>query len=283
MEAEPETTVEPQPIASSLKSTDVERNLEAEAEATFLMSALKPKTEENMRQLPEGETKLTAEGETQQPPERDTKQTAEEETQQPPKGETQQLPEGETKQSSESKTQQPPEGETQQPPERETKQSSEEKTQQRPEKAIQQRPSYPLSSKGVRTLTIEEVRDNRIITDDDDDDDFEDETLAERLVGLTEMFPDSLCRVVSMTTKGTVSGVKSLYSLTRGIMWFTASTCVLCFLPLMLELERCQVEEQEAVEQRTMMLGPQASHLGAGPGLAGFSANIPMLSPVGPQ
>jgi len=258
LEAEPETTVEPQPIASSLKSTDVERNLEAEAEATFLMSALKPKTEENMRQLPEGETKLTAEGETQQPPERDTKQTAEEETQQPPKGETQQLPEGETKQ------------------------SSEEKTQQRPEKAIQQRPSYPLSSKGVRTLTIEEVRDNRIITDDDDDD-FEDETLAERLVGLTEMFPDSLCRVVSMTTKGTVSGVKSLYSLTRGIMWFTASTCVLCFLPLMLELERCQVEEQEAVEQRTMMLGPQASHLGAGPGLAGFSANIPMLSPVGPQ
>ncbi|THD18487.1 Translocase of outer mitochondrial membrane 22 [Fasciola hepatica] len=117
--------------------------------------------------------------------------------------------------------------------------------------------------------------------DDDsdvDDDEFEDETLVERLMGLTEMFPESVRRTFSSAASMTFSGIKSTYSLSRSVSWFLASTATLCFLPLFLELERVQTEEQEAVHQRTMMLGPRAA--GGGSGLAGFSSALPHLTPM---
>ena len=42
--------------------------------------------------------------------------------------------------------------------------------------------------------------------EDEDEDDFEDETLIERLVGLTEMFPEGLTSTVTASAKGLVSG-----------------------------------------------------------------------------
>ncbi|CAL8072513.1 unnamed protein product [Calicophoron daubneyi] len=113
---------------------------------------------------------------------------------------------------------------------------------------------------------------------DIDDADFEDETLLERLIGLTEMFPESVRRRVSSTFYFIISGVKSSYGISRSVSWFLASTATLCFLPLFLELERVQTEEQEAVHQRTMMLGPRAA--AGGSSLAGFSAAVPHLTPM---
>ncbi|VDP28297.1 unnamed protein product [Echinostoma caproni] len=131
---------------------------------------------------------------------------------------------------------------------------------------------------------LEVLQRNRVlaetgdITSDIEDEEFEDETLVERLIGLTEMFPESVRRTFSSAAKVTFSGIKSTYSLSRSVSWFLASTATLCFLPLFLELERVQTEEQEAVHQRTMMLGPRAA--GGGSGLAGFSSAVPHLTPM---
>ncbi|CDI97833.1 mitochondrial import receptor subunit tom22 [Echinococcus multilocularis] len=127
----------------------------------------------------------------------------------------------------------------------------------------------------IQTLIIDEVTQGD--TDDDDDSDFEDETLAERLLGLTEMFPEWLRSAAASALDGTVVMVRGAYSLSRSSAWFAASVMTVCMLPLMLELERNQMEEQEASEHRSMMLGPG----GAGTqGLAGFQVNMPLLSPA---
>ncbi|VDK44402.1 unnamed protein product [Taenia asiatica] len=136
----------------------------------------------------------------------------------------------------------------------------------------------PVAPPATQTLIVDEVTQGD--TDDDDDSEFEDETLMERLIGLTEMFPDRLRSATASAFGGTMGAVRSAYSLLRASAWFAASIMTVCMLPLMLELERNQMEEQEASEHRSMMLGPG----GAGPhGLAGFQANMPVLSPAVPK
>ncbi|KAF8564314.1 hypothetical protein P879_08501 [Paragonimus westermani] len=110
------------------------------------------------------------------------------------------------------------------------------------------------------------------------DEDFEDETVVERLIGLTEMFPESFRNGCSSALKIALSGISTTFDLSKNVSWFLASTATICFLPLFLELERAQTEEQEAVHQRTMMLGPRAAS--GGSTLAGFSSNVPHLSPM---
>ncbi|KAL5106936.1 hypothetical protein TcWFU_006561 [Taenia crassiceps] len=133
----------------------------------------------------------------------------------------------------------------------------------------------PVAPPAIQTLIVDEVTQGD--TDDDDDSEFEDETLVERLIGLTEMFPDWLRSTTVSILGRTMEGVRGAYSLSRSSAWFVASIMTICMLPLMLELERNQMEEQEASEHRSMMLGPG----GVGPqGLAGFQANMPVLSPA---
>ncbi|KAA3675077.1 mitochondrial import receptor subunit TOM22 [Paragonimus westermani] len=110
------------------------------------------------------------------------------------------------------------------------------------------------------------------------DEDFEDETVVERLIGLTEMFPESFRNGCSSAFKMALSGISTTFDMSKNVSWFLASTATICFLPLFLELERAQTEEQEAVHQRTMMLGPRAAS--GGSTLAGFSSNVPHLSPM---
>lgn len=92
------------------------------------------------------------------------------------------------------------------------------------------------------------------------------------------MFPDWFRSAVSTTVSTSVNTVKKTYSFSRGAAWFLASTATVCLLPVMLEIERAQMEEQEATEHRSMMLGPGG--VGGTPGVAGFQANMPILSPV---
>nr|CAX71181.1 Mitochondrial import receptor subunit TOM22 homolog [Schistosoma japonicum] len=114
------------------------------------------------------------------------------------------------------------------------------------------------------------------VCNDDEDIDFEDESILERIIALTEMLPGPIRYGFSLFFDSASEGVASAYSLSRSITWFLASTATVCFLPLILELERVQTEEQEAAQQRTMMLGPRAA--GGGSGLAGFSAAVPHLT-----
>lgn len=107
-----------------------------------------------------------------------------------------------------------------------------------------------------------------------DESDFEDETIIERIIGLGEMFPDSMRNITFSLVNMTYTGLKVGFSISKSTLWFFASTSMICILPLLFELEIMQTEEQDAVQQRTMMLGPKAA---GGSGLSGFSASIPHL------
>merc|ERR1711953_576226 len=65
--------------------------------------------------------------------------------------------------------------------------------------------------------------------DDEDEDDVEDETLIERLVGLTEMFPEGLTSTVTASAKGLVSGVHWAYGAGRTLTWVLCSSATIMF------------------------------------------------------
>lgn len=119
---------------------------------------------------------------------------------------------------------------------------------------------------------IESVSDE----EDDEDDDFEDETLIERLVGLTEMFPTGLTSAVNATANGAVSSVKWMYSASRSISWVVCSSAAIMFLPIMIETERLGIEEAQKQQQRQMLLGPGAAMSG-GAGKAQQNAPLPSV------
>lgn len=92
--------------------------------------------------------------------------------------------------------------------------------------------------------------------DEEEDDDDIDETLTERLIGLTEMFPESLrCATVSLV-EGSWSLTKSGYSFSRSAAWVIFSTATLLFMPIMIETERLAFQDQQKQQKTQMLLGP---------------------------
>jgi len=116
-------------------------------------------------------------------------------------------------------------------------------------------------------------------SDDEDDDnadyDDEDETLAERLIGLTEMLPESMRKVSSNVLSWSWSSGKWLLHIGRIGLWVVASSATILALPVMFESERTQIEEQQLNQQRQLMLGPSAA-VGSSGGMHGA---FPQVSP----
>jgi len=108
--------------------------------------------------------------------------------------------------------------------------------------------------------TLEEVDD-----DEEDDDDI-DETLAERLIGLTEMFPDFVRNGSVSLVKGSWGLAQSCYSLTRAASWVVFSSATILFMPVMIESERLQLQDQQKAQKNQILLGPGAAVSG-GPAL----------------
>jgi len=108
--------------------------------------------------------------------------------------------------------------------------------------------------------TLEEVDD-----EEEDDDDI-DETLAERLVGLTEMFPDFVRTGSVSLVKSSWSLTQSCYSLGRAASWVIFSSATLLFMPIMIESERLQMQDQMKAQKNQILLGPGAAVSG-GPSL----------------
>ena len=113
-----------------------------------------------------------------------------------------------------------------------------------------------ISTVGAAQSVVEE--------DDDDDEEFEDETVLERLVGLTEMFPSGLTEGVCSLSNNSVSGAKWVYSKGRNVMWIIFSTGALLFLPVMIESERVGFEEMEKARKQQILLGPSSAISSAG-------------------
>jgi len=99
--------------------------------------------------------------------------------------------------------------------------------------------------------------------DEEEDDDDIDETLAERLIGLTEMFPESLRRGTVSLVKGSWSGTKYLYGFTRSAGWIFFSTASILFMPVMIETERLSIMDQQKQQKTQMLLGPGVAASGA--------------------
>ena len=114
----------------------------------------------------------------------------------------------------------------------------------------------PKLNEGVKSVNTTE---SNAVEDDDEDEEFEDETILERLAGLTEMFPPVLTKTVSMLGTGSLSGVKWTYSKGRNITWVVLSTAALLFLPVMIESERVGFEEMEKAKRQQILLGPSSA------------------------
>ncbi|RNA34355.1 mitochondrial import receptor subunit TOM22 -like protein [Brachionus plicatilis] len=99
-------------------------------------------------------------------------------------------------------------------------------------------------------LEIEENIDNLEI---------EDETLGERLLGLSEMFPETVRSFSGSIFNSSVSASKSLYKWSRSGLWIVASTFTILILPIICEEQRASIEEQQAKQQRELLLGPSAA------------------------
>lgn len=127
-------------------------------------------------------------------------------------------------------------------------------------------PSVAEAEGTVATTTTESVAD--------DFDDEIDETLAERLWGLTEMFPKSVRDGTHDLMRYTFGSVRGLYGFGRSAFWIIFSSSAILFAPVIFELERLQMEEMSRQQQRQILLGPSAAVSGgAGPG---------MMPPIGP-
>ncbi|KAL8592380.1 hypothetical protein ACOMHN_044316 [Nucella lapillus] len=98
---------------------------------------------------------------------------------------------------------------------------------------------------------------------EDDNDDDMDETLAERLWGLTEMFPEPVQKFVGSAARLSFSALLAGYSLGRSALWIAATSATIMVLPVIFESERAQQQEQQLQQQRQILLGPNAAVSGS--------------------
>uniref|UniRef100_A0A8C4RFK0 Mitochondrial import receptor subunit TOM22 homolog n=1 Tax=Eptatretus burgeri TaxID=7764 RepID=A0A8C4RFK0_EPTBU len=97
------------------------------------------------------------------------------------------------------------------------------------------------------------------LRDNEDEDDELDETLSERLWGLTEMFPTKLCRAAASSAQFTISSTRCLYSFVRSALWVGTTSFMILVLPVVFETEKLQLEQQQMQQQRQILLGPSAA------------------------
>lgn len=85
---------------------------------------------------------------------------------------------------------------------------------------------------------------------------FEEETLLERIIGLHEMFPDPIRRAFGTTISKSTKCFNWIFSTTRAVTWFACSTAAILVLPISLETERLEYENQLKRQERNLILGP---------------------------
>lgn len=88
-------------------------------------------------------------------------------------------------------------------------------------------------------------------------DDFADETIVERIVALKDMFPQGLCSLIGATK----SLIKTIFVSGKTVSWILASTAAVLVLPISLETERQEYEQQMKRQERNILLGPESPGL----------------------
>lgn len=83
-----------------------------------------------------------------------------------------------------------------------------------------------------------------------------DETLKERLWGLTEMFPERLRTVCGAVTSFSVSSVQNIYQFSCNASWIFFTSSMILFAPIIFETERANFMESQRAQQK------QVNHCG---------------------
>lgn len=135
----------------------------------------------------------------------------------------------------------------------------------------------PKPQQPAASTTSKPAAPAAIKSKDDDYDDEPDETLSERLWGLTEMFPKGVRCVTGAVTDFSVASVKTLYSFTCNASWIFFTSSMILFAPVVFEVERAQMEEMQKSQQKQVLLGP-GSAMGGGGGPGGMPAMPPMAA-----
>lgn len=117
--------------------------------------------------------------------------------------------------------------------------------------------------KKVSTLPLDEDEE------EEEDEEF-DESFAERVWGLTEMFPERLRSGSANAVSSSVRLVKGAYDLSRQVVWIAVSTSILLFAPVMFEIERLNVEEMMKQDRNRLVLGPGSAMSGGPPAAPGL-------------
>lgn len=81
----------------------------------------------------------------------------------------------------------------------------------------------------------------------------------ERLVGLTEMFPESVRSGTIATARGVLNGAKWLYGVSGKTVWILSTSFVILALPVIFEVERVQTEEAQLQQQRQVSVYPRSN------------------------
>ncbi|XP_026550659.1 mitochondrial import receptor subunit TOM22 homolog [Notechis scutatus] len=126
-------------------------------------------------------------------------------------------------------------------------------------------PEDLLPSKGSAGKTDE------LEEDTEEEEDELDETLAERLWGLTEMFPERLRSAAGATFDVSFSVAQKMYRFSRAALWIGTTSFMILVLPVVFETEKLQMEQQQQLQQRQILLGPNTGLSG------GMSSALPSL------
>ncbi|KAG5680774.1 hypothetical protein PVAND_010261 [Polypedilum vanderplanki] len=103
---------------------------------------------------------------------------------------------------------------------------------------------------------------------EDDYEDEPDETFIERIIGLTEMFPEPIRDLTENIFTLTEKGVSSFYKFACSASWIFFTSSMILFAPVIFETERAQMEQMQKSQQNQMLLGPGHGSLTSGPGNA---------------
>lgn len=82
-----------------------------------------------------------------------------------------------------------------------------------------------------------------------------DETLYERLWGLTEMFPEPVRNLTDTVVDLSGKSVFTLYKFFCASSWIFFTSSMVLFAPIIFETERAQMEEMQKSQQKQILLG----------------------------
>ncbi|XP_011433501.3 mitochondrial import receptor subunit TOM22 homolog [Crassostrea angulata] len=146
----------------------------------------------------------------------------------------------------------------------------------------------PASGDQIMELTGDKLKElTNAIEDEEDDDEELDETLVERLIGLTEMFPDSVRNAVCSAGSFSWKAMQWSFSFSKSAMWVAVSAGTILVLPVMFENERAQMLDQQKQQEKQILLGPHSAMSGPGmvpPGMLppGMVPPPPSMAPPPP-